>query len=94
MQALPNIPRPGTRRPFDYRFEAALRGAAWAWCLGRIASAVARFKARQTVRELALLSDGQLRDVGLLRADIERVAAVSASSRTRATDAIQRSMAS
>ncbi len=94
MQALPNTPQPGTRRPFDYRFEAAVRRAAWTWCLGRIASAVARFKARQTARALALLSDGQLRDIGLLRADIERIAAESASSRTLATEAIQRNMTS
>lgn len=94
MQALPNTLQPGTRRPFDYRFEAAVRRAAWTWCLGRIASAVARFKARQTVRALALLSDSQLRDIGLLRADIEQVAAASASSRIPATDAIRRGMAS
>jgi len=82
MQALPNTPRPGTRRPFDYRFEAALRHAAWAWCLGRIASAVARFKARQTIRELGALSDRQLNDIGLRRADIDDVAARSSFSRS------------
>ncbi len=82
MQALPSIPRPGTRRPFDYRFEAAVRRASWGWCLGRIASAVARFKARQTARELMALTDRQLHDVGLRRADIEDVAARSAFSRS------------
>jgi uncharacterized protein YjiS (DUF1127 family) len=70
---------PNTRRPIDtYRFEAAVRRAAWGWLSGRIATLVANYKARQTARELALLSDQELRDVGLLRAEIGAAAARSA----------------
>ncbi len=73
---------PNTRRPTDlYRFEAALRGAAWTWVARAIASAVARLKARQTLRELSALTDRQLHDIGLRRADIEDVAASSSLSR-------------
>ena len=48
---------------------------AWAWPGKVIAALVARSRARQTERELAVLSDRELRDVGLLRADLHRVAA-------------------
>lgn len=72
-----------SRRPTDvYRFEAGLRGAAWTW-LGRvIASAVARLKARQTLRELNALTDVQLRDIGLRRWEIEDTAARTSWSRS------------
>jgi len=83
MQTPSNTPRPSTRRPFDYRFEAALRRAAWAWLGARTVSAVAavaaRLSARRTIRELELLSDRELHDIGLCRAEIEQVAASSSS---------------
>ncbi|HSD43006.1 MAG TPA: DUF1127 domain-containing protein [Burkholderiales bacterium] len=64
-----------TRRPADvYRFEAAVRRLAWTWLTERIAALVARYRAQQTVRELAVLDDRELRDVGLLRADIVQAA--------------------
>jgi uncharacterized protein YjiS (DUF1127 family) len=64
-----------TRRPVDlYRFEAGLRSAAWAWVARAVATAVARHKARQTIRELGALTDQQLRDIGLRRAEIETIA--------------------
>jgi uncharacterized protein YjiS (DUF1127 family) len=64
-----------TKRPVDlYRFEAGLRSAAWTWVARAIASAVARYKARQTARELSALTDEQLRDIGLRRAEIEAIA--------------------
>ncbi|HLB15692.1 MAG TPA: DUF1127 domain-containing protein [Burkholderiales bacterium] len=85
MQAPSSTSRPGTRRPFDYRFEAALRRAAWAWLGARIVSAVAavavRHRARRTIRELGILSDRELRDIGLCRAEIEEVAAGSSGAR-------------
>jgi uncharacterized protein YjiS (DUF1127 family) len=71
-----------TRRPVDlYRFEAALRSAAWAWLAGAIASVVARYKARETLRELSGLTDRQLYDIGVRRTEIEDVAARSSSLR-------------
>ena len=86
MQTPSNTPRPSTRRPFDYRFEAALRRAAWAWLGERTASALAtvaaRLGARRTIRELEILSDRELRDIGLCRAEIEQVAARCPSSRS------------
>ncbi len=64
------------RRPVDlYRFEAGLRSAAWASLARAVASVVARVKAKETIRELSALSDRQLHDIGLRRADIERIAA-------------------
>ena len=73
---------PQTRRPTDlYRFEAALRGAAWTWVARVVAAAVARLEARQTARELSALTDRELHDIGLRRADIEDAAATSAWSR-------------
>ena len=64
-----------TRRPTDsYRFEASVRRAAWTWVGKRIAALVARHQALQTARKLSALSDRELLDVGLLRADIDRVA--------------------
>lgn len=72
-----------SRRPVDlYRFEAALRSAAWTSVASAIASALARIKTRQTIRELRALSDRQLHDIGLRRADIEEVAANSSWSRS------------
>jgi uncharacterized protein YjiS (DUF1127 family) len=69
-------------RPVDlYRFEAGLRGAAWQWVARAIASAVARFRARQTLRELNALTDRQLYDIGLRRAELEDVAAHSSAFR-------------
>jgi uncharacterized protein YjiS (DUF1127 family) len=66
---------PNTRRPTDsYRFEASVRVAAWTWVGKRIAGLVARHQALQTARKLSALSDRELLDVGLLRADIDRVA--------------------
>jgi uncharacterized protein YjiS (DUF1127 family) len=68
--------RSSTRRPVDlYRFEAALRSAAWTSAARAIASAVARLGARRSMRELAALTDRQLRDIGLRRAEIEDGAA-------------------
>jgi len=73
--------RSNTRRPTDlYRFEATLRGAAWTWAARAVASAVARLKARHTARELNALSDRQLNDIGLRRAEIEDAAANSSRS--------------
>jgi uncharacterized protein YjiS (DUF1127 family) len=67
------------RQPVDvYRFEAVLRRAAWAWLGRRIAAFVAKARARRTVRELSALSERDLQDVGLLRADICAAAARSA----------------
>jgi uncharacterized protein YjiS (DUF1127 family) len=72
-----------TRRPVDlYRFEAGLRSAAWTWLARAVASALAQFKTRHTIRELGALSDRQLNDIGLRRADIEDVAANSSFSRS------------
>jgi uncharacterized protein YjiS (DUF1127 family) len=69
-------------RPTDtYRFEAAVRNAAWGWLSNNIAMFVARHRARQTARMLAVLSDQELRDIGLLRANIVEAAAKSASAR-------------
>jgi uncharacterized protein YjiS (DUF1127 family) len=69
-------------RPTDvYRFEASVRSAAWGWFGNRIAMFVARHRARQTARMLAVLSDQELRDIGLLRANIGEAAAKSASAR-------------
>jgi len=66
-------------RPIDtYRFEAAVRRTAWGWLAGRIAMFVARHRARQTASVLAVLSDQELRDIGLLRAEIGAAAAKSA----------------
>jgi uncharacterized protein YjiS (DUF1127 family) len=66
---------PNTRRPTDsYRFEASVRRAAWTWLGKQIAALIARHQALQTARRLSALSDRELLDVGLLRADIERVA--------------------
>jgi uncharacterized protein YjiS (DUF1127 family) len=71
-----------TRRPVDlYRFEAALRSAAWARLGRAIASLVAGYRARQTLRALNALTDRQLYDIGLRRAEIEDVAARSSSLR-------------
>jgi uncharacterized protein YjiS (DUF1127 family) len=71
-----------TRRPVDlYRFEAGLRSAAWTWLARVVASALARLKTRQTIRDLSALSDRQLNDIGLRRADIEDAALSSSSSR-------------
>lgn len=71
-----------TTRPTDtYRFEAAVRRAAWGWLAERIALLVARYRARQTVRQLAVLNDQELRDIGLLRAEIGEAAAKSAAAR-------------
>ncbi|MET0679907.1 MAG: DUF1127 domain-containing protein [Burkholderiales bacterium] len=71
-----------TRWPADvYRFEAAVRRTAWAWLGERVGAVVARYKARRTIRVLSALSDGQLRDIGLFRGDIERVAAKTSFSR-------------
>ncbi|MGH8681263.1 MAG: DUF1127 domain-containing protein [Burkholderiales bacterium] len=71
-----------TRRPIDlYRFEAGLRSAAWTALARAVASALARLKTWQTIRELSALSDRQLNDIGLRRADIEDVAASSSSPR-------------
>jgi uncharacterized protein YjiS (DUF1127 family) len=71
------------RRPTDvYRFEAAVRGAAWGWLGEQIAALVAKHRGRQTARELAVLSDQELRDVGLLRAEIDQVAANGSSARS------------
>ncbi len=64
-----------------YRFEAAVRRAAWGRFAERIAMLVARYRARQTVRQLAALSDQELRDIGLLRAEIGEAAAKSATAR-------------
>ena len=70
------------RRPSDlYWLEAAARRAAWAWFRERVGATVARYKAQQTSRALGALSDGQLRDIGLFRGDIERVAAETSFSR-------------
>jgi len=73
-----------TRRPVVdlYRFEAGLRRAAWTWLARTVASALARLKTRQTIRELGALSDRQLNDIGLRRADIDDVAANSSFSRS------------
>lgn len=69
-------------RPTDmYRFEAAVRRAAWGWFGIRAAAFVARHRARQTARLLSVLSDQELRDIGLLRANIVEAAAKSASAR-------------
>ena len=66
---------PNTRRPTDlYRFEAALRSAAWTWVARAVASAVVRLKTRQTIRQLNELTDRQLFDIGLHRAEIKDVA--------------------
>jgi len=69
-------------RPTDtYRFEAGVRSAAWGSLGNRIAMLVARHRARQTARMLAVLSDQELHDIGLLRANIVEAAAKSASAR-------------
>ena len=68
--------------PIDtYRFEAAVRRAAWGSLAERIAMLVARYRARQTVRQLAVLSDQELRDIGLLRGEIGEAATKSATAR-------------
>jgi len=73
---------PSTRRPTDtYRFEAAVRSAARAWVGRMVSAAIARHRARQTLRELNALTDRQLYDIGLRRADIEDAAAKGASAR-------------
>ena len=69
-------------RPVDlYRLEAGLRSAAWTWVARTVASVVARDKARQTLRELSALTDQQLHDIGLRRAELEAVAENSSSFR-------------
>jgi uncharacterized protein YjiS (DUF1127 family) len=78
MNALSNITRRSTN---SYRFEAAVRRAAWRSFGARIAALVAKYRARQTARALSVLSDQELRDVGLLRAEIEQVAANGSSAR-------------
>jgi uncharacterized protein YjiS (DUF1127 family) len=78
MNAPSNIIRRSTN---SYRFEAAVRRAAWRSFGERIAALVAKYRARQTARELAVLSDRELRDVGLLRAEIDQAAADGSSSR-------------
>jgi uncharacterized protein YjiS (DUF1127 family) len=73
---------PSTRRPTDtYRFEAAVRSAAWAWVAKVVAAAIARHRAHGTMRELNALTDRQLCDIGLRRAEIEDAAARSVSAR-------------
>ena len=59
------------------QLEIAIRRAAWAWLRRRIAARIAKSTVRQTIRELSVLSNRQLRDIGLLRADIHRAAASS-----------------
>jgi len=76
-----NAPSRITRPTDIYRFEARVRHAAWGWFGERIAALVAKHKARQTARALAILSDEELRDVGLLRADIDQAAANGSSAR-------------
>jgi uncharacterized protein YjiS (DUF1127 family) len=74
MNALSN-----TRRPTDvYRFEAATRRMAWIWLAEQIETLIAKRRARQTARLLASLSDRELSDVGLLRAEIGAAAAKAA----------------
>jgi uncharacterized protein YjiS (DUF1127 family) len=69
-------------RPTDtYRFEAAVRRAAWGWLADRMTTLVAHHRARQTARMLAVLDDQELRDIGLLRAEIGDAAAKSATVR-------------
>jgi uncharacterized protein YjiS (DUF1127 family) len=58
----------------ESRSKAPLLGAARAWFIARIAAPIEKYKARQTVRELSVLPDRELRDIGLLRADIPEVA--------------------
>ncbi len=72
-----------TRQPVVYR--AAVRRSAERWLSQRIASLISTFRVRKTVRELSLLSDEELRDIGLLRADIAD-AATAASKLTAPTD--------
>ncbi len=82
MQPTSNTPQPARLRSLKlYRLEAEIRRAAWASVRAQVASLVARFRTRQTIRELNILSDRQLRDLGLLRAEIGEAAAKSAASR-------------
>jgi uncharacterized protein YjiS (DUF1127 family) len=76
-----NTPSSTLRQAHMYRLEAAVRRAAWAWFREQVGATVARYKARRTIRVLGALSDGQLRDIGLFRGDIERVAAETSLSR-------------
>ena len=67
------------RRPtYPYRFEAAVRRAAWGWLGRQIAAFVAWHQAARTARALSALSDQQLLDIGLLRGDIREAAVKSA----------------
>ena len=56
----------------DSTLEVAVRHAAWKWFCGWIANVIHQRLVRRTMRELQALSDRELRDIGLLRADIER----------------------
>lgn len=83
--AHPTHPPSNMQRPQVYPSEARIARAGGAWFRERIASLVAKSKARHTVRELSSLSDRDLRDIGLLRADIPEVG-IAASRPSRSTD--------
>lgn len=70
-------PRTPILRPNAYGPNARIACAARTWLSARIASLVAKSKARHTARELSVLSDEELWDIGLLRADIAEVAATT-----------------
>lgn len=64
-----------------YVREARSRSRLSAWLRVCIASLLARRAARHTVGSLEMLSDRELRDIGLLRAEIGEVAAARCHSR-------------
>ena len=58
--------------------ELAVRRAVWQWLLERatgfIAAVRAELAARRAIRELEMMGDRELADIGLTRAEVQRIA--------------------
>jgi uncharacterized protein YjiS (DUF1127 family) len=70
---------PSTTRPayFQRLEEAVLSSTAWTWIASAVDAVVTYFRTCHTIRELNALTDRQLHDIGLRRAEIENAAARS-----------------